>query len=75
MIYFSFQANCILELALHLKKMVIDLKMDALKMWNVALAGTACGNLLSLIKNVYRSPESRQSIERGQYLESGVRIC
>ena len=70
MIYFSFQANCILELALHLKKMVIDLKMDALKMWNVALAGTACGNLLSLIENAYRYPESRQSIERGQYLET-----
>ena len=32
MIYFSFQANHILELALHLKKMIINLKMDALKM-------------------------------------------
>ena len=70
MIYFSFQANHILELALHHGKMVIDLKMDALKMWNVTLAGTTCGNLLSLIKNAYGYPESRQSIERGQYLET-----
>ena len=70
MSYFSFQANHILELALHLKKTVIDLKMDALKMWNVALAGTVCGNLLSLIENTYEYPESRQSIEKGQYLET-----
>ena len=70
MIYFSFQANCILELALHLEKTVTDLKMDALKMLNVALAGTACSNLLSLIENAYGYPESRQNIERGQYLET-----
>ena len=39
-------------------------------MWNVALAGMACGNLLSLIENAYGYPESRQSIEHGQYLET-----
>ena len=50
--------------------MVIDVKMDALKIWNVALAGTACGNLFSLIENTYGYPESRQSIEKGQYLET-----
>ena len=49
---FLFQANQILELALHLEKTVIDLKINALRMWNVALAGTACGNL-SLIENAY----------------------
>ena len=54
-----------LELALHLEKMVIDLKINALRMWNVALAGMACGNLLSLIENAYGYPESRQSIEHG----------
>ena len=69
MILFSFQANWILQLALHLKKTVIDLKMDTLKMWHVALAVMACGNLLSLIENAYRYPENRQSIEIGQYLE------
>ena len=39
-------------------------------MWNVALAGTACGNLLTLIENAYGYPESRQSIKHGQYLET-----
>ena len=39
-------------------------------MWNVALVGTACGNLLTLIENAYGYPESRQSIEHGQYLET-----
>ena len=39
-------------------------------MWNVALAGTACGNLLTLIENAYGYPESRQSNEHGQYLET-----
>ena len=59
-----------LELALHLEKMVINLKIDALRMWNVALAEMACGNLLSLTENTYGKPESRQSIEHGQYLET-----
>ena len=59
-----------IELALHLEKMVIDLKIGALRMWNVALAGMACGNLLSLIENAYGYSESRQSIEHGQYLET-----
>ena len=67
---FLFQANWVLELALHLEKMVIDLKMDALRMWNIVLAGTACGNLLTLIENSYGYPESKQSIEHGQYLET-----
>ena len=39
-------------------------------MWNVALAGMACGNLLTLIKNAYGYLESRQSITCGQYLET-----
>ena len=69
-ILFLFQANQVLELALHLEKTVIDLKMDALKMWNIALAGMACGNLLTLIKNAYGYPESKQSIKHGQYLET-----
>ena len=39
-------------------------------MWNVALAGTACGNLLTLIENAYGYPESKQSIKHGQYVET-----
>ena len=69
-ILFLFQANQVLELALHLEKTVINLKMDALRMWNVALAGMACGNLLTLIENAYGYPESKQSIKHGQYLET-----
>ena len=48
---------------------MIELKIDALQMWNVALAGTASGNLLSLIENAYGYPESRESILWGQVLE------
>ena len=39
-------------------------------MWNVALVGTACGNLLTLIENAYGYPESRQSIKHRQYPET-----
>ena len=44
--------------------------MDALQLWNIALANTACGNLLNLIENAYGYPESKASIERGSYLET-----
>ena len=44
--------------------------MDALWLWNIALASTACGNLLNLIENAYGYPESKASIERGSYLET-----
>ena len=66
----SFQANRLLELALHLECSVISLKMDALRLWNIALAGTACGNLLSTIENAYSYPETRQSKEEGLYFET-----
>ena len=49
---------------------MIELKIDALRMWNVALAGTASGNLLSLIENAYGYPESCESILQGQVLET-----
>ena len=44
--------------------------MDALQLWNIALASTVCGNLLSLIENAYGYPESKASIEQGSYLET-----
>ena len=44
--------------------------MDALWLWNIALASTACGNLLNLIETAYGYPESKASIERGSYLET-----
>ena len=59
-----------LELALHLEKSVISLKMDALRLWNIALASTTCGNLLSLIENSYGYLEKKASVEQGSYLEN-----
>ena len=59
-----------LELTLHLEKSVINLKMDALRLWNIALASTTCGNLLSLIENSYGYLETRASVEQGSYLET-----
>ena len=49
--------------------------MDALQLWNIALASTACGNLLNLIKNAYDYPESKAIIERGSYLETVEQDC
>ena len=49
-----------LELALHLEKSVINLKMDTLWLWNIALASTACDNLLNLIENAYGYPERQR---------------
>ena len=69
MFNFNFQANRLLEFALHLKKTIINLKIDALCLWNIALAGTTCGNLLSLIEDAYGYLESKESILRGKYLE------
>ena len=51
-------------------KSVINLKMDALQLWNITLTGTACGNLLNLIENAYGYPKSKARIERGSYLET-----
>ena len=67
---YSLQANRLLELALHLERSVISLKMDALRLWNIGLAGTACGNLLSTIENDYGYPESRESKEQGLFFKT-----
>ena len=48
----------------------LRLKQSALHSWNIALAGTTCGNLLSLIEDAYGYPESKESILRGKYLET-----
>lgn len=49
---------------------MIGLKVKALHMWNIILAGTACGNLVSMIENAYGYPENQESIEQGKYLET-----
>ena len=58
-----------LELALHLEQKVIKLKQDALRLMNVALVGTACGQILSLFKYAFGYPESQELKERGKELE------
>ena len=59
----TFQSTRTLELALHLEQKVIKLKQDALWVMNVALAGTACGQILSLFEYTFRYPKSQGSKE------------
>ena len=53
-----------------MEHLVINLKMDALRLWNIALAGMACGNLLTTIENAYGYPKSRESKEQGLYFKT-----
>ena len=64
-----FQSTRTLELVLHLESKVIQLKQDALRLMNVALAGTTCGQLLTLFKFTFRYPKSQESKERAKQLE------
>ena len=54
-----------LELALHLESKVIQLKQDALRLMNIALAETACGQLL-LYLNLLLDILKAKSPRRGQ---------
>ena len=58
-----------MELVLHLESKVIALKQDALRIMNVALAGTACGQLLYVMEFAFGYPESQESKDRAQQLE------
>ena len=66
---FVFRSTCTLELALHLESKVIKLKQDALRLMNIALAGTACSQILTLFEFVFGYPESQESKERSKQLE------
>ena len=66
---FVFQSTHTLELALHLESKVIKLKQDALRLMNIALAGTACGQILILCEFAFGYPQSQESKERGKQLE------
>ena len=65
----SLQSTLTLELTLHLEQKVIKLKQDALRLMNVALAGTACGQILSLFEYAFGYPESKESHEWRKELE------
>ena len=60
------QSTHTLELALHLEQKVIKLKQDALCLMNVALAGMACGQILSLFEYTFSYPESQESKDQLQ---------
>ena len=66
---FVFQSTRTLELALHLESKVIKLKQDALRLMNIMLAGSACGQILTLFEFAFGYPESQKSKERGKQLE------
>ena len=65
----TFQSTRTLELALHLEQKVIKLKQDVLWLMNVALAGTACSQILSLFEYAFGYPESQELKEQGKELE------
>ena len=58
-----------MELALLLEKKVIMLKNEALKTFQIALAGTASGHLQELLEGAFGYPESWASIEQSKQLE------
>ena len=72
MIYFFFffffflslkKGTRMMELALLLEKKVIMLKNEALKTFQIALAGTASGHLQELLEGAFGYPESQASME------------
>ena len=48
---------------------MITLKQDALILMNLALVGTACGQILTLLEFAFGYLESKESEERGKQLE------
>ena len=62
-----FQLTHTLELALHLESKVIQLKQDALRLINVALAGTACGQLLTLFEFAFGYPKRQEYREQNNW--------
>ena len=58
-----------LELALHLESKVFRLKQNALRLMKIVLAGTACGQILTLFEFAFGYPESKESKEHGKQLE------
>ena len=47
----------------------IQLKQDALRLMNIALAGTTCGQLLTLFEFTFGYPESKELKDRAKQLE------
>ena len=58
---FLFQANRQLDLACSMEITALRLKQSALRSWNVALVGSACGHLLHVLEDLFSLPELEQS--------------
>ena len=64
-----FKSTRTLELALSLEAKVICLKQDALCLFNLALAGCACGTLVNLFEATYGYPETEEQKTRAREFE------
>ena len=51
-------ANRLLDFSLSMEKTIIDLQQSALRTYNIALGGQACGKLLDLLENIFGYPET-----------------
>ena len=67
---FPFQANRQLDLACSIEITALRLKQSALRSWNVALAGSACGCLLHMLEDLFGLPESEQSKKEEAWLQA-----
>ena len=54
-------ANRLLDFSLSMEKTIIELWQSALRTYNIALGGQACGKLLDLLENIFGYPETRAS--------------
>ena len=54
-------ANRLLDFSLSMERTIIDLRQSALRVYNIALGGQACGKLLDLLENIFGYPETKAS--------------
>ena len=54
-------ANRLLDFSLLMGQTIIDLHQSALRVYNIALGGQACGKLLNLLENIFSYPWTKAS--------------
>ena len=54
-------ANRLLDFSLSMERTIIDLHQSALRVYNIALGGQACGKLRDLLENIFGYPETKAS--------------
>ena len=70
MVFLSFQANRQLDFTCSMEISALKLKQSALRSYNIALAGTACGKLLHSLEELFGVPESEASKREGARIAS-----